>query len=338
MRDEPPVLSTTTVVADIGATFVRVALARDGALGPITGCPMADLPRDVDAGIVPSVVNLMREAIAAGFGGQPTQVAAAGIGVCAAVDDNGALQHPLSFGVPSGRRFVKLVGASLGVPVAIDNDANMAAVGELHYGAGREFSDFLLVTLGTNIGMGIVAGGRVYRGAHGGAGEGGMMLVPVRSLGGPADEDGRRRIDAGSFGVQPTRAPEGYAWIEELVGGGSLARALSESRRAAVTGRGRAMPPVRVLAEAVNGDSGAASVVERAIEGWAYAIANYVALFDPAAVVLSGGLTDDIGPFLEPLRRRATALSRTKPRILLAELGSVGGLIGASAAALALAR
>jgi glucosamine--fructose-6-phosphate aminotransferase (isomerizing) len=95
---------------------------------------------------------------------------------------------------------------------------------------------------------------------------------------------------------------------------------------------------MRVLAEATAGDSDAAGVVDRAIEGRAYTIANYVALLDPAAIVLSGGLAEDIRPFLEQLRRRAAELSRAEPQILLAELGSIGGLIGASMAALTILR
>ena len=107
-------------------------------------------------------------------------------------------------------------------------------------------------------------------------------------------------------------APEGYAWVEELVGGGALARALSERRGAAGAQGVPPEAPLRVLAEAAAGDRDALSVVDRAIEGWAYIIANSVALFDPAAIILSGGLAEEIGPFLEPLRRRA-ADARAEP-------------------------
>ena len=182
-----------------------------------------------DDGVMIGLVGMMRDAIAAGFDGEPTHVVAAGIGVCGPVDDGGSLQPPLPSGFPGGRRVVEIVGATLGVPVAIDNDANMAALGELSHGAGRGLRDFVLITLGTNIGMGIVAGGRVLRGAHGGAGEGGLMLAPAR-LARPEDEFGRRLVEVERFGAHPSRAPEGYAWVEELVGGGALARALSERR------------------------------------------------------------------------------------------------------------
>ncbi|HXZ17524.1 MAG TPA: ROK family protein, partial [Roseiarcus sp.] len=294
---------------------------------------MAELDGGGDDGIVAGLVELMRKAIAAGFDGETIHVAAVGVGVCGLVDDSGSLQHPLPRGIPGGRGVIEIVGAALGVPVAVDNDANMAALGELRYGAGRGFRDFVLITLGTNIGMGLVTGRRILHGARGGAGEGGLMLVPARSAAPPEDESGCRLVDAARFGAHPSEAPEGYAFIEELVGGGALARALSELRGA--EGAGPEVP-LRVLAEAAAADRDALSVVDRAIEGWAYIIANSVALFDPEAIILSGGLAEEIGPFLEPLRRRAVELSRAAPLILRAELGGDGGLIGASTAALAL--
>jgi glucokinase len=324
-----------SVVADVGATNVRVALARGAVLGPIKERRIADLQLGGADGVMNGLVGLMRDAISAGFDGGPTRVVAAGIGVCAAVDDSGSLRSPLPFELPSGRGVADIVSAALGVPVAIDNDANMAALGELRHGAGRGFRDFVLITLGTNIGMGIVAGGRVLHGARGGAGEGGLMLTPAQSLARSDGESGRRLVDGGRFGKHPSAAPEGYAWVEELVGGGALARTLLERRNSAGDKTERSATPLRVLAEAATGDADASSVVDRAIEGWAYIIANCVALFDPAAIILSGGLVEEIDPFLERLRRQAAALSPVEPLIVKAELGAMGGLIGASAAALA---
>ncbi len=318
-----------TVAVDVGATFVRVALARDGALGPILGRGIHDLPRDGELGIVLAIIELMQQAVRDDAADTPGRLVAAGIGICAAVDDDGALQRPLDFGVPAGRRLVETVEASLGVPVAVDNDANMAALGELHYGAGEGLTNFLMMTLGTNIGMGIVLGGRVYRGQYGGAGEAGMLLVPVQAVGSLRDDAGRIDIRTDHFGSGRSRAPRAYAWVEDLVGGGALARALAKSRAQG----GTASQGLRVLAEAARGDADALVVVDRAIEGWAYVIANCIALFDPGAIILAGGITDDLAPFLDRLRARATELSRARPLLRIARLGSVGGLMGASVAA-----
>lgn len=71
----------TTVVADVGATFVRVALSRGAALGPIKERRVAELHCGGDDGIASGIGGLIFEAIAAGFGGEPTRVFAAGFGV-----------------------------------------------------------------------------------------------------------------------------------------------------------------------------------------------------------------------------------------------------------------
>lgn len=318
-----------TIVADVGATLIRVALARGGTLGPVLTRRVAHLPRSLERGIVPALSGLISQARENGWqgagGSAPIGV---GLGICAAVDDEGRLQKPLPFGVPDGRTVVDVVRRAVDLPVAIDNDANMAALGELQYGAGRGLESFVLLTLGTNIGMGIVSGRRILRGASGGAGEAGMLMVPARTMG-PAAEPPLRRVQAGPLGEHLSRAPEGFAWIEELAGGGAMARSLAVRRGYTDT----AATGLRVLREAAAGDPDAAQVADLAIEGWAFAIANYVALLDPEVIILSGGLSTDIGPFLGRLRDRATALSRAEPRLVIAELGPNGGLIGASVAA-----
>src|SRR5664280_1496306 len=65
----------------------------------------------------------------------------------------------------------------LRLPVRVDNDVNTLAVAERHFGAGREVGDFILVTVGRGIGLGVVVGGEIYRGSHGGAGEFGHITV-----------------------------------------------------------------------------------------------------------------------------------------------------------------
>ena len=99
----------TTVVADVGATFVRAALSQGTPLGPTKERRAAELHRGGDDGIVPGIVGLVRDAIAAGFDGKPTRLVAAGIGVRGAVDDSGSPQRPAVAGdsdvdEPSGPR------------------------------------------------------------------------------------------------------------------------------------------------------------------------------------------------------------------------------------------
>jgi glucokinase len=331
-------------VADLGATYLRVALARDGRLGQVLRCRTADLATDPSLGLIPGIVDAMREVLGAASNREPLgaqgamEPVAVGLGVPAAVDGDGRLRWTLDSSLPSGTVIRDAIQAAVGVPVAIDNDANMAVLGEHCRGAGCGTNNFVLLTLGTNVGMGAVVEGQIFRGASGGAGEAGMLLVPVEEMGTAPEPDGRRLVDAGRFGVGLSRAPAGYAWLEELVGGRALVRAAEEmARRPRTKGPAGAADGARrtphVFREAAAGSSRARELVDRAIEGWALTIANLVAILDPEAIALAGGLVTDVAPFLDQLRSRATELSRVPPRIVVAELGSRAGLVGAEIAA-----
>ena len=307
------------LVADIGSTYVRAALARDGQLGPIVRHRIADLPRHAASGIVDGII----EALLAVRGMNPIE--AVGIGICTVVDDAGDLQRSLDFGVPDGPYLRERVKGALGVPVAVDNDANLAALGELAYGAGRGLDNLVVLTLGTYLGMGIIANGEVLHGGRGGAGEVGELLVPVEDLGATTGE--LRPVRSDRFGTGVTRAPAGYAWIEELVGGAALSRTLAGTSDAAPA------ESVRVLVEAAGGNDAARAVLAHGLEGWAYAVASIITILDPEAILLSGGLSADVEPFLDSLRHRVYTLSRSLPEIGIAALGATGGMVGAQVAA-----
>src|SRR5439155_9358278 len=70
-----------------------------------------------------------------------------------------------------------LLQERLGLPVFVDNDVNTLAVAERLYGRGREVEHFITITLGRGVGLGIIAGGDIYRGHRGGAGEFGHVTV-----------------------------------------------------------------------------------------------------------------------------------------------------------------
>ena len=330
------------IVGDLGATYLRVALATRGRLGPVTRRRTAELGIDPVLGVAPGIIEVMREVLLAAYGpqaadGSPPRPAAIGLGVPSSVDAAGAIYHGLDFGVPAGTVMRDALEAAFDVPAAVDNDANLATLGEYRRGAGRNTRHFILLTLGTNIGMGVILDGEVFRGATCGAGEAGMLLIPVDTIGSPPDPDGRRLVASRWFGSGQSRAPDGYAWIEELVGGGALAHAADapggrSARSGPSPGDGRRRS-ARVFRQAAAGNRAALDLVDRAIEGWAFTIANLVAILDPEAIALSGGLVGDVEPFLDRLRARAAELSRVPPRIIVAELGAKAGLVGAELAA-----
>jgi glucokinase len=330
----PPV-----VTIDLGATHLRVAVATDDGLGPVVVRRTADLASTDEAGIVPGLCRAVRDAVAPApdasrRNGAATHIGAVGIGLAGFIDPHGGLIDATPYGVPAGALLRESLEREFGVPVVVDNDAKMAALGELERGAAQTTPDFVLVTLGTNIGGAVVEGGRVRRGAHGIAGEVGMLLVPARR----GDTSTVVRGDAWTAIGTPSAAPHGYAYLEDLAGGRSLvrqARAAAESRPGAaapISGAPSEISP-DVFAAAADGDAAARAAVDAVIEGWAVLVADLSFVLDPGLVVLSGGLVSEAAHFLDPLRRRVSELTAFAPEIRIGELGASAGLVGAAVAA-----
>lgn len=195
---------------------------------------------------------------------------------------------------------------AFGLPVEIDNDVRCHAVGELAFGAGRGCRNFILITLGTGIGSGIVLGGSLYRGPSGLAGEiGHVTLEP----GGPLCGCGKR----GCF--------------EAIASGKSIGR---RAREAGIGSTAR-----ELFAKAADGDDAALALVDRVAYDLARGISMYVHIMNPERVIVGGGVAMAGDLLFEPLRRHA--LAETMPgirgtyEIVPAALGDEAGMVGAAA-------
>jgi glucokinase len=208
----------------------------------------------------------------------------------------------------------------LGVPVAVDNDANAAMFAEHRRGAARGTQTAALLTLGTGIGGGIVVGGELLRGAHGGAGEWGHMVVDVD---GPVCTCGNRGC------------------LEMLVSGTALGR---DARRAAEqwpdSGFGQALRAGREITGmlatelAHDGDPVAVDVVTRAGRHLGVGLSNVINILNPEVIVVGGGVIAAGELLLEPARKvvaeRALAPSRDQVRIVPTRFGDASGMVGAA--------
>ena len=199
--------------------------------------------------------------------------------------------------------------AALGPGLVVENDANLAAVGEQAYGVARDAEVFVCVTVGTGIGMGIVVDGRLFRGAHGAAGEVGYLPHP-----GQSEEDGRQRGQA-----------EAAAAAESVV---ALAKQRGLPARSAR----------EVFAAARDGDERALAAVRDEAERLAFVVASVVAVIDPGLVVLGGGIGSNTDLLQEPLESALRRMTPLVPRIVAGELGDGAVLSGAIAIGLRSAR
>lgn len=323
-----PLTELTRICVDIGASHVRVASSEGARIDNLSEYRVAELERDHGGDFLLGLEEAIAS-LAAALPVPPDQAPPPiGIGVACVVDAAGVMLAPLGTSIGIGSALRDRIAARFGTPVTVDNDASLAALGEAVHGAGRGEPNLALITLGSNIGMGIVANGAIYRGARGAAGEVGTL--PLRLA---PDDTATWDLVAGARAALPDLPvpPRGYVWTEELYGGKALANALTAARRDGPADAGRLD---RVLRAANDGDRVAWSIVERAVEGWALTIATVCGVLDPGRILLGGGIIADLKPYLPALRAAVRALMPgTCPPIDLATLGTVAGLVGAGVVA-----
>lgn len=216
------------------------------------------------------------------------------------------------------------LASAIGVPVLVENDANAAAWAEYRFGAARDCSVAVMVTLGTGIGGGLVVGGVLYRGAFGvGCEYGHMTVVP----------DGRR-CACGNRGC----------W-EMYASGTALARDARELAEVSPVGAHRLMQlaegdPHRlsgplVTQAATEGDPAAVEIYTHMGRWLGRGLANLAAVIDPVVFVIGGGVSEAGDLLLRPARESfAESLTgrgfRPLAEVRLADLGPGAGLVGAA--------
>ncbi len=214
---------------------------------------------------------------------------------------------------------------ALDLPVGVDNDATVGALGEWTAGAGRGASCLLGAWIGTGVGGGLVLDGRPYRGAFGGAGEFGHMIV---HRGGALCGCGRR----GCVEAYAGRAALEGAAVTAAQAGRPTAMLEIQERL------GKRRMTSAVWATALEeGDALARRLFGDAIDALGCGLSAVINLLDLDTVVLGGGLAEKLGEdFVEAVAeatRPRVLTGADERRFLLAELGDDAGAIGAAALA-----
>jgi len=213
-----------------------------------------------------------------------------------------------------------------GLPVVVDNDATAATLGEHTFGAGVGTRDMLMLTLGTGVGGGIIAGGRPYRGHSGAAGELGHVLVDIDGPPCPGNCANRGCLEAYVSG----RAMGAAASAE------ARAKPASALGRALAAGETVDGPVLTRLA--LSGDADAVRLVARTGEYLGAGLVTLVNVFNPELVVVGGGAAAAgellLAPAREVLAARGLRPQRDEVRIVPARFGADAGLVGAAALAL----
>lgn len=240
-----------------------------------------------------------------------------GIGVPGVVSDDGIIRIAPNLRGWKNIDLASKLKADFNMPVAIDNDANTAALAEMELGAGRKTRDFIYVTLGTGVGGAIIIDRKLYRGAKGGAGEIGHMIIDI------ADE-GAGRVEY-RHGV-----------LEEYLGRKQVARIAEEIAADypdSYLRKIRQYDPFYISKAADYGDECALLVLEKIGFYLGIGISSAVNLLDIPVIIIGGGMSLSheklFSSALETARRRALPSVAESIDIRKARFTKDAGIIGA---------
>ncbi len=302
------------IVADVGGTQIRVAVFSPGKLQPIGIKKIRT--REKDQSPLDRLIDLIRDVWQIAGEVQAITVAVPGFLDSA----NGVILDANN--IPGWVNFPirNLLREHFPVPILIGNDANLAALGEWKYGAGKGHHNLLYLTISTGIGGGAILNDQLLLGARGLAAEFGHVTVIPE---GPLCSCGQR------------------GHLEAVASGTAIARFVSEKMALgypSLLNKNHSPSAADVSQAAALGDELALKAMSRAGTYIGYAIADFLHLFNPSIVILGGGVSSAGTLLIEPLR---TALpERIMDRgylqdltITTAQLGDNAGLIGALALA-----
>jgi len=246
-----------------------------------------------------------------------------GIGAPNANFYTGTIEQGVNLPWPTPIPLAQLVSEKFGIPVAITNDANAAAIGEMTYGAARGLKDFIMITLGTGVGSGIVINGQLVYGHDGFAGELGHIIVK---------RNNGRLCGCGRCGCLETYC--------SATGVARTAREFLEAR-ANEPSLLRNMPTDEITSKdvydaAIAGDKLAKDIFDFTGDILGAALADFTVFSAPEAFILFGGLAKSGELLMQPLRnsleKNLMGLWKGKVKVLVSELKEAdAAVLGASA-------
>jgi glucokinase len=311
---------TLFIGIDMGGTNLRFALvARSGAV-----VYQERTRTEIDRGLEP-----LLERIAGGIRTlegeaalRSSAVGGVGIGVPGLISPDGYVHSSVNLVPLEKINLRQILAARTGYSVRILNDANAFALGESFFGGGRDFPSFLMLTLGTGVGGGLVLKRKIWTGTDGAAGEYGHATIYP---------DGRR-CNCGNEGCL-----EQYASATAIAA--AAAKAVAAGGATLLTEIAGGKPTAREVADAARrGDAVAAGIYAEAGRALGIAAATIANLLNIDALLLSGGVAESFdllaGPLREELERRAFPLTAARLAVVRGELGEDAGILGSAAAAM----
>jgi predicted NBD/HSP70 family sugar kinase len=281
------------------------------------GRQLADHEADLESGVLSpedmaEVLADMVEDLAAKAGMRRADVAGFGLGIAGIVDAPRGFVHWSPSLTSRNVQFGDVLEKALGLPVFLDNDANLVAMAEKSFGLGQGHSDFIVVTIESGVGMGIVINNEIYRGTRGCGAEFGHTKVQLEGA----------LCRCGQRGCLEAYAADYALTREAMIASGEAGERRVED----------------ILRAAKEGDEMSASIVNRAGRMFAMGLANIVNIFDPELIILAGEqmqashlYAEDV---IEGMRKLIVQVDKAPPDVVVHKWGNLMWARGAAAYAL----
>jgi glucokinase len=307
---------------DLGGTNIKGVLLEAKTLRPVHRMQVPTAARRGALAVIGTMAGAIRE-LMAWAAVNKMNVRSIGIGSAGLVQNGIVRNSPNLPGwqgaVPLERLLKKELPGSQ-IPLTIDNDANCFVLAEALCGAARGFRNVIGMTLGTGVGGGLVFDGKLYRGSTGGAGELGHVSIKY---------DGSRCL-CGNKGC-----------LEALVGASAIiaryGRLKSKINSSAMLRAGNQKSKITAADISDNAKRGEPAAVKTMAETGSLlgaALANYVNIFNPQAIVIGGGVAQAgkyiLGPAVKEMKKRAMPYNVLGVEVKTAKLGPWAGAIGAA--------
>jgi len=316
----PPVSQQFALGVDLGGTNTKFGLVNThgdifhyGSISTNTGDTVEDFIDDLYKAIIPGIEQV------GGIG----MIRGIGIGAPNGNIYKGTIEYAPNLKWKGIIPLADLMTSKFGIKASLTNDANAAAVGEMTYGAAKGMRDFIMITLGTGVGSGIVANGQLIYGHDGFAGElGHTIIIPDGRLHPGTGILGSLEAYASATGVARTAVE----FLDEHPGVESTMRAFNKEQIDAKV----------VYDCATAGDQLAIEVYNYTGHILGLALANFVMFSSPEAIVLFGGMAKAGDLILKPTRenmeKHLLPIFQNKVKLLFSELKEAdAAILGASA-------
>jgi len=312
---EPQAFGAPAIGVDIGGTSIKAALVRRSGETRLSAQVPTNAVKGRDA-IFAALIQVIEQVLSAAHE-EHFEPVGLGIATAGAVDQRDGSIFAATENLPGWTGFAlrAFVEERFQLPAFVVNDAHAAVLSEQYFGLGRGLSDFVVITVGTGIGGGIVSAGKLLRGQHGFAGTIGHSVIRT----------GGQLCNCGRAGC-----------LEAYV---STAALIREYRRlGGIVPEGRiddAAIALRINQLAHRGDAVSQQAYAVLSEYLSEAIANIFNLLDPQIVLLSGGLIEDQTQFVTDVERQVRERlhfgTRRQPQVCMACAGRYAGVQGAGA-------